>query len=187
VRTIEQSARRISELVKAVKAYSYMDRAPLQEADVHEGLENTLTMLAHRLEGVQVNRDYDRQLPMICCYGSELNQVWTHLFTNAADALNGSGEIVVQTSQVDGHVAVEITDSGPGIPEAIRSRIFEPFFSTKGMYDRNGLGLLNSHRIVTDRHGGSITFDSQPGRTSFRVVLPIEPPKRAISSGAPIQ
>ena len=177
--TVEQSTSRISELVKAVKGYSYMDRAPLQEIDVHEGLENTLTILHHKLKyGIAVTRKYNPDLPQICAYGSELNQVWTNLIDNAIDAMKGEGKLTIQTKRVHDSVLVEIADTGPGIPLEIQSRIFEPFFSTKGVGEGTGLGLDIARRIVVQRHQGDIRVISQPGNTRFRVCLPTKPPQR---------
>ena len=178
VNEVEQSTARISELVKAVKAYSYMDQAPLQEVDVHEGLENTLTILNHKLKhGITVKRAYDQNLPRICAYGSELNQVWTNLIDNAIDAMKGQGELTIRTAREHDNVKIEIADNGPGIPSAIQSRIFEPFFTTKGVGEGTGLGLDIARRIIVQKHHGDIRFDSKPGETRFRVCLPIKPPK----------
>ena len=171
---ISQSTARISELVKAVKAYSYMDRAALQEVDVHEGIDCTLTILSHKLKGgVVVTREYDRSLPRISAYGSELNQVWTNLIDNAIDAMGGRGRIWVRTSRENDHVLVEIADNGPGIPPDIQPRIFEPFFTTKGVGEGTGLGLDISYRVVVAMHHGDISFFSKPGDTRFQVRLPI--------------
>ena len=170
---IEQSTKRISELVKAVKSYSYMDQTPLQQLDIHEGLESTLTMLGHKLKGLTVTRDYDRNLPRIMAYGNELNQVWTNLLDNAADAAKPEGTICVKTSRDDGQIVVTISDNGKGIAPEVQPRIFEPFFTTKGVGSGTGLGLMISNRIVADRHSGEIEFESKPGRTEFRVRLPI--------------
>ena len=172
---IEQSTARISDLVKAVKAYSYMDQAPLQEVDVHQGIENTLTILNHKLKkGIVVKRDYDKSIPRICVYGSELNQVWTNLIDNAIDAMDGKGQLTIRTSRDNNCILVEIADNGLGIPPAIQSRIFEPFFTTKGVGKGTGLGLEIAYRIVVKRHKGDIHFESKPGDTCFRVYLPIE-------------
>ncbi|MDB6109447.1 MAG: Cyclic nucleotide-binding protein [Pedosphaera sp.] len=171
---IEQSTKRISELVKAVKSYSYMDQTPLQQVDVHEGLESTLTMLGHKLKGVEVVRDYDRTLPRLMAYGSELNQVWTNLLDNAADAVKPDGKICVRTFQDDGQVVVAIRDTGKGIPPEAQAHMFEPFFTTKGVGSGTGLGLMISNRIVAERHEGEIEFESKPGLTEFRVRLPIK-------------
>jgi signal transduction histidine kinase len=173
---VEKSTGRISELVGAMKQYSYMDKASLREVDVHDGLENTLTILGHKLKkGVDVERDYDRNLPHIYAHGGELNQVWTNIVDNAADAMKGEGWLLIRTSQEDSCVVVEITDSGPGVPKEIQNRIFEPFFTTKGVGEGTGLGLDIARRIVVGRHGGDIRVDSKPGETRFRVRLPLDP------------
>ena len=180
---VERSTSRIAELVNAVKAYSYEGRGPLQDIDIHEGLESTLTMLSHKLKGVTLIRDYDRSLPPIPGYGNELNQVWTNLIDNAIDAVNGRGEVRVRTGREDHQLLVEIHDNGPGIPEDIRPHLFEPFFTTKGVGKGTGLGLIISYRIVADRHRGEIEFESGQGHTVFFVRLPMtrqstsEPPK----------
>jgi signal transduction histidine kinase len=150
-----------------------MDQAPVQEIDVHEGIENTLIILGHKLDGIEVSRDYDRNLPRISAYGSELNQVWTNLIDNALHALNGRGQIRIRTARENGSVLVEITDNGPGIPDEIRGRIFEPFFTTKAVGQGTGLGLNLVHRIVVKQHHGDIEVYSEPGNTRFVVHLPI--------------
>lgn len=168
-----QTTERISQIVHAIKSYTYLDQAPLLEVDVHEGLENTLIIMQHKLKkGVTVKREYSADLPHIEAYASELNQVWTNIIDNAVDAMNGRGEIKIKTYQEDQHVVVEITDNGPGIPEDIQSRIFEPFFTTKAPGQGTGLGLHISHDIIANRHHGQLLVESQPGETTFKVALP---------------
>ncbi|MFH7030432.1 MAG: sensor histidine kinase [Heteroscytonema crispum UTEX LB 1556] len=175
INEIEQSTARISDLVKAIKGYSYMDQAPLQELDVHEGIENTLLILNHRIKkGIIVNREYDRTLPPICAYGSELNQVWTNLVDNAIDAMDGKGDLTIRTSKENNCILVEISDTGIGIPPAVKSRVFEPFFTTKEVGKGTGLGLEIAYKIIVERHKGDIHFESKPGDTRFRVRLPIK-------------
>ncbi len=145
----------------------------MQEVDIHEGIESTLTMLAHKLKNVKVVRAFDRSLPPIMAYGSELNQVWTNLIDNAIHAVNGTGKICMGTSLEDNQIVVEIVDNGPGIPADVQPRLFEPFFTTKPVGTGTGLGLVISNRIVGDRHGGEIEFDSKPGETRFKVRLPL--------------
>jgi signal transduction histidine kinase len=171
---VEQSSERVADLVKAVKAYSFMDQAPRQEVDVHDGLDSTLTMLGHKLKGIRVTRCYDRSCPPIQAFGSELNQVWTNLIDNAADATGDRGEIRVSTACERDNLLVEIADNGPGIPPELRERIFEPFFTTKGVGKGTGLGLVTSFRIVVGRHGGDLRVDSRPGDTRFQVRLPFD-------------
>ncbi|WP_026735028.1 sensor histidine kinase [Fischerella sp. PCC 9605] len=174
INDIEQSTARISELVKAIKGYTYMDQAPLQEIDVHEGIENTLLIFHCRIKrGIIVHRKYDRTLPRISAYASELNQVWTNLIDNAIDAMDGKGELTICTYKENNCIIVEIADTGIGIPEAIQSRIFEPFFTTKGVGKGTGLGLEIAYRIVVNRHKGDIYVESKPGDTRFRVCLPM--------------
>jgi signal transduction histidine kinase len=170
---VEQSTGRIAELVKAVKSYSFMDQTPMQELDIHEGLESTLTMLGHKLKNVTVVRAFDRSVPRIMAYGGELNQVWTNLIDNAISAVNGNGKICVGTSLEHDQVVVEIVDNGPGIPPEVQARMFEPFFTTKSVGTGTGLGLVISNRIIGNRHGGEIEFESKPGETRFKVRLPL--------------
>jgi signal transduction histidine kinase len=172
-REVEASAGRISELVRAIKEYTYMDQAPEQEVDIHHGLESTLTMLNFRLKhGVEVKREFDPSLPHVFAHGSELNQVWTNLIDNALDAMGGKGELRIRTARELDSILVEITDNGSGIPDQVKPHVFEPFFTTKGVGDGTGMGLDTVYRIVR-AHRGDISFDSQPGRTSFQVRLPI--------------
>jgi signal transduction histidine kinase len=172
-RTLVTSTTRISELIGAVKAYTYMDQSPTQEVDIHEGLENTLIMLRHKLADVTVRREYDRSLPHITVHGSEMNQVWTHLIDNAIDAVNHHGEVRLRTWRDEDWIVVEIRDNGIGIPPEIQSRIFEPFFTTKDTGRGTGLGLDTVRRIVVERHRGTVRFESVPGDTRFQVYLPI--------------
>ncbi len=173
VKEIEQSMTRISDLVRAIKEYSYMDRADMQEVDVHQGLENTLVILGHKLKrGVTVIREYADDLPRISAYGGALNQIWTNLIVNAIDAMNGQGNLWIRTSAKSDHILVEIGDDGPGIPPEIQGRIFEPFFTTKPQGEGTGLGLDTVYRIV-QKHQGAIRFQSEPGDTCFQVRLPL--------------
>jgi signal transduction histidine kinase len=173
-REIEVSTGRISELVRAIKEYTYMDQAPEQEVDVHRGIDNTLTMLKFRLKhGVEVKREFDTTIPRIFARGSELNQVWTNLIDNAIDAMSGRGQLIIRTSRELDFVLVEIIDSGSGIPDAAKSHIFEPFFTTKGVGDGTGIGLDTVYRIVRG-HRGEVSFESRPGRTNFQVRLPLK-------------
>jgi len=177
LKEIEQSTLRISELVKAIKTYSYMDQAPIQEIDVHEGLESTLTILGHKLKAgsITVTREYDRTLPRISAYGSELNQVWTNIIDNAIDAIGERhGNILLRTKRENNNIVVEISDDGPGIPQNNQSRIFEQFFTTKGVGKGTGLGLSISYRIIVEMHKGDISFSSKPGDTRFEIRLPMK-------------
>jgi signal transduction histidine kinase len=180
---IEESSGRVSELVKAIKTYTHMDRASSKEVDVAAGLDSTLVMLGHKLKkgDVQVVREYEEGLPPVCGHAGELNQVWTNLLDNAIDAVEGHGRIRVRASRENGRVIVEISDDGPGIPEEVRTRMFEPFFTTKDVGKGTGLGLDISRRVVVDDHGGDIRVDSRPGETRFEVRLPIAPDAREAS------
>jgi signal transduction histidine kinase len=171
---IKTATARISELVGAIKEYSYMDQASVQELDVHKGLENTLLILKYKLrkKDITVTRDYDPSLPRIKAYGSELNQVWTNLIVNAVDAMSSGGKLKVRTKREPTDIMIEIRDNGAGIPPEVRSRIFEPFFTTKAVGEGTGLGLDTVARIVR-KHRGNIRFESKPGDTCFQVRLPI--------------
>jgi signal transduction histidine kinase len=170
---IESGTSRISDLVRAIKEYTYMDQTPLQNVDIVKSLETTLTILNHKLKhGVVVERDYQKIPLLVNSFGSELNQVWTNLIDNAIDAMGGDGKLRVRTYREDNSVVVEITDSGPGISKEIQSHIFEPFFTTKGVGEGTGLGLDTVQRVVK-KHRGDIQVDSRPGQTSFQVWLPV--------------
>ncbi len=172
-------ANRISTLVQSMKSYSYMDRAAQQQINIHDGIEDTLRLFAFKLKhGITVERKYDQTLPEIMAFGSELNQVWTNLIDNAIDALNErtSGEspkIIIRTCEKNGCLRVEVEDNGPGIPDEIKNRLTEPFFTTKPMGKGSGLGLDVVRRIVENRHEGSLMIESIPGRTCFIVLLPL--------------
>jgi len=170
---VEKSAARIGDVVHSVRSYSFMDQAPRQEIDLHTGLDDTLAIMAFQLRGLRVRKEYDRTLPRMEAYGSELNQVWTNLLDNAADAAGALGEITIRTAREGDFALVEIRDNGPGIPEAVRERLFEPYFTTKAIGKGTGIGLVTSRRIVTARHGGTIQVLSQPGDTRFQVRLPL--------------
>jgi len=173
---IKNSITRISDLVSAVKSYSYVDQTPVQNVDIHKGIESTLTILQHKLRNADINiiREYDSNLPRINAYGNELNQVWTNLIDNAIDGIGEHGIISIRTkNEGSDHVLVEIADNGSkGIPENIKSRIFEPFFTTKDPGKGTGLGLSISHRIITETHRGDIRVYSRPGETRFQIRLP---------------
>ena len=171
---IGQGAGRISEIVKALKSYSYLDQAPVQAVDVHEGLDNTLLILRNKLRsGISVRREYAPDLPKIQAYGSELNQVWTNIIDNAADALGEQGAITIRTRLDSQWVVVKIGDDGPGMPPEVQSRIFDPFFTTKPPGQGTGLGLDISYNIVVHKHRGDIKVTSQSGETCFAVWLPV--------------
>ncbi len=171
---IGQGTGRISELVKALKSYTYLGQSPIQSVDIHEGLDNTLVILRSKLApDVVVRRDYAADLPRIEAYGSELNQAWTNLIDNAIDAMGGRGEITLRTRRDGGWVVVEIEDNGPGIPETIQPHIFDPFFTTKQPGQGTGLGLNISHNIIVQKHKGRVDVTSQPGKTCFAVRLPL--------------
>jgi signal transduction histidine kinase len=174
---VHESTLRISELVKAIKEYSWMDTVAERELDIHSGIENTLTILKHRLRGeIRVDRHYDPDLPRICGHGGELNQVWTNLINNAIEAMlpqPGEKTLRIRTAVQSEDILVEILDTGPGIPPEIQDRIFEPFFTTKAQNEGTGLGLDLVFRIVR-KHQGDIRFESRPGRTCFQVRLPLQ-------------
>ncbi len=170
---IESSTSRISDLVGAIKEYTFMDQAPIQNVDIVKTLETTLTILNHKLKhGVTVQRDYQKIPLLVNSFGSELNQVWTNLIDNAIDAMAGKGELRVRTYREDNCVVVEIADNGPGISAEVEPHIFEPFFTTKAVGEGTGLGLDTVQRIVK-KHRGSIQVQSEPGDTRFQVWLPL--------------
>jgi len=170
---IESSTARISDLVSAVKQYTFMDQAPVQNVDIVKTLETTLTILNHKLKrGIKVVREYHHVPLLVNSFGSELNQVWTNIIDNAIDAMGGHGELRVRTDRDDSCVVVEIGDNGPGIPPDIEPHIFEPFFTTKGVGEGTGLGLDTVQRIVK-RHRGTIKVLSKPGDTRFQIWLPL--------------
>lgn len=173
---IGAGAGRISDIVKALKSYSYLDQAPVVAVDIHEGLENTLLILGHKLRShVTVKREYANPLPKIEAFGAELNQVWTNIIDNAADAIGErDGTVTIRTRQEDGWVVVEIEDDGPGIPEEIQPRIFDAFFTTKPPRMGTGLGLNISYNIVVHKHRGEINVTSKPGKTCFQIRLPMQ-------------
>ncbi|HYO75961.1 MAG TPA: ATP-binding protein, partial [Thermoanaerobaculia bacterium] len=170
---IESAASRISELIRSVKEYSYMDQAPIQEVEIHRGLDSTLVMLGHKLKAksIGIERAFDTALPPIEAYGAELNQVWTNLIDNAIDAMSDGGRLELRTYTRGDDVTVEVIDDGAGIAPEVRPHIFEPFFTTKAVGEGTGLGLDVVFRIV-QRHHGRIDVQSQPGRTVFTVRLP---------------
>ena len=173
IRVIGEGAGRISAIVGALKSYSYLDQAPIQNVDIHASLNNTLLMFNDRLQnGITVHRNYDGGLPVIEAYGSELNQVWTNIIDNAILAMNGQGEITLTTSHDNDRVVVELADNGSGIPADIQSRIFDPFFTTRPPGKGTGLGLNISHKIIVEKHHGEISVTSEPGLTCFQVKLP---------------
>lgn len=172
---IADSAERMSNIVKSVKEYSYLDQAPLQEVDLHDGLENTLSILRNKWkQGITINRNYARDLPKIEAYASELNQVWTNIIDNAIDAMNGQGELTLCTYGEPDHLCVEICDNGPGIPAHVMPRIFDAFYTTKPMGKGTGLGLHISYNIIVLKHHGRLTVESKPGYTCFKIALPFQ-------------
>jgi len=183
VHEVEQSTARISELVKAIKEYSYMDQAPEQEIDVNAGLDSTLTIMSYKIKktSVTVQREYDRALPRVCAWGSELNQAWTNLIDNALDAMSGNGadsvrRLTVRTARDPEGVLVVIGDTGSGIPKEIREKIYDPFFTTKGVGEGTGLGLDIVRRVM-QKHRADIRLESSPGDTRFQVRLPLSRPR----------
>lgn len=171
--TIESSTSRISDLVHAIKEYTFMDQAPVLNVDIVKTLETTLTILNFKLKhGITVQRDYDSVPLLVNSFGSELNQVWTNIIDNAIDAMSGRGELRIRTYRDDACAVVEIGDTGPGISPEILPHIFEPFFTTKGVGEGTGLGLDTVQRIVK-KHAGNIQVTSKPGDTRFQVWLPL--------------
>jgi PAS domain S-box-containing protein len=181
---IGQGTGRISEIVGALKSYSYLGQAPIQAVNVHEGLDNTLVILRNKLKhGIEITRRYGGDVPRISAFGSELNQVWTNLIDNAADAMDGRGHIEIRTRRDGDWVLVEIEDDGPGIPRHIQHQVFDPFFTTKEPGKGTGLGLSTTYSIITEKHHGTIAVRSAPGKTCFSVRLPIQPTAAVVPQG----
>jgi signal transduction histidine kinase len=181
---VKDSTRRVSDLVAAVKSYSQMDRASLQQVDVKDGLESTLVMLGHKMgPGVTVERRYSPDVPRIEAFAGELNQVWTTIIDNALDAIDGAGTLRIETRSDGSEVVVEIGDTGPGMSPEVAGRAFEAFYTTKDVGKGTGLGLDTARRIVVDRHGGRIGIDSRPGETVLWVRIPVGPRERLSSAG----
>jgi len=170
---VKESTQRVSNLVAAVRSYSQLDRASVQRTDVTEGLQSTVTVMAHRLTGITVTREFAADLPEIEAIPGELNQVWTNLIDNAVDAMDGSGTLRLSVTATERDVVVEIGDTGPGVPDDVIGHVFEPFFTTKDVGRGTGLGLDISRRIVVDRHAGDISVERRAGETVFSVRLPI--------------
>jgi signal transduction histidine kinase len=177
VHQVEEGTRRMSAIIKALRSYAYLDRAPVQDVDVTTGIDDTLLLLTHRLEGIRVVREYAEDLPTIEAVGSELNQVWTNLIDNAACAIVDSGRtdgvIVIRVFCEEDTLVVEVEDNGAGIPPEATARVFDSFFTTKPPGSGTGLGLSISYEIVVHEHRGDIGFTSEPGRTVFRVEIPM--------------
>ncbi|GAA2826544.1 ATP-binding protein [Kribbella solani] len=181
---IDDSVTRISTLVGAAKQYSQIDRAPYQTVDLRELLKSTLVMMSGKLQGYQLVKEFDPDVPAIPAYAAELNQVWTNIIDNAVSAMGGAGTLTIRTRRDGAYAVVEIGDTGPGIPEEIRRRIFEPFFTTKPIGEGTGLGLDISWRIVVKKHHGDLRVESEPGRTVFKIVLPLDPERELESDPA---
>lgn len=181
VRELAESTDQMSRLVRAVKQYAYMDRGEVVQADLRDGLENTLTILGHKLKQttIEVTRDYDESLGPVLVHGAELNQVWTNLLANAIEALGSSGRIAITTRRDGDCAEVDIADDGPGIPADVRDRVFDPFFTTKDVGQGTGLGLDTARRIVVERHHGTLALESRPGETVFRVRVPLDAAARS--------
>ena len=174
---IAAAARRISDIVAAMRSYTYLDRGTWQTVDVTEGIESTVVLMRSKLGDMRVERRYAPDVPQIEVRGNELNQVWTNVIDNAIDATGGGGTLVIRTSAVDGWVVVELEDDGPGMAPGVAGRVFDPFFTTKPPGGGTGLGLSISHTIVVRQHGGRMSVESGPGRTAFRVELPVVRPR----------
>jgi signal transduction histidine kinase len=170
---IQDATGRISALVASVKQYAYLGGSSVQDVDVHVGLDSTVVMLGHKLQGVQVVREYDRTLPKVPAYAAELNQVWTNLIDNAADAMGGHGRLLLRTRREGESVVVDICDDGPGVPDAVQPQVYNAFFTTKAPGEGSGLGLDSARRIVEKRHRGRLSFTTGSDGTTFEVRLPL--------------
>ena len=170
---IQDATGRISTLVASVKQYAYLGGSSVQEVDVHVGLDSTVVMLGHKLQGVEVVREYDRTLPKVPAYAAELNQVWTNLIDNAADAMGGRGRLLLRTRREGDSAVVDVCDDGPGMPDAVQPQVFDAFFTTKAPGEGSGLGLDSARRIVEKRHHGRLSFSTGVDGTTFEVRLPL--------------
>ena len=170
---IQDATGRISALVASVKQYAYLGGSSVQEVDVHVGLDSTVVMLGHKLQGVEVVREYDRTLPKVPAYAAELNQVWTNLIDNAADAMGGRGRLLLRTRREGDCAVVDVCDDGPGMPDAVQPQVFDAFFTTKAPGEGSGLGLDSARRIVEKRHRGRLSFTTGVDGTTFEVRLPL--------------
>jgi signal transduction histidine kinase len=179
-----EGAQRISDIVAAMRSYSYLDRGAIQVVDVTEGIDSTLVLLGSQLKGMNIRRDYGSDVPRIPVRGTELNQVWTNIIANAVDATGGNGTLTVRTSREGDHVVVELEDDGPGMAPGVAERVFEPFFTTKPPGKGVGLGMNVSYNIVVLKHGGELSVRSSPGSTVFRASLPIAGPPESDASTA---
>jgi signal transduction histidine kinase len=176
VAAVSESSSRIFHIINSIKDYSYMDQAPIQDVDLVQSLENTLTMLRPQLQKMVIVRDYEPDMPPITAYGGELSQVWTALIENAIYATKGQGTLKLIT-RLQGEMAfIDIWDDGVGIEPALSSRIFEPFFTTKPLGQGLGLGLDLVRRILS-KHFGSVAVQSKPHSTCFQVRLPLARPQ----------
>jgi signal transduction histidine kinase len=178
VAEVDEGSKRLSELVGALKSYSFLDQAPVQEVDVPRGIEDTLLILKSKTKNIEIERTYAENLPLITAYGSQLNQVWTNLIDNASDSLRDSEtpdpRITIEAIERDGCIVVTIEDNGPGIPPEVRERIFEAFYTTKEPGKGTGLGLDTVYSIVVKQHRGAVDVDSKPGQTKFIVKIPMD-------------
>ena len=172
IRELSISGHAISEVVTAVKAYTRLDQAPIQEVDIHEGIDQALVILRHKLRGVTIDRQYAPDLPRIMVYAGEINQVWSNLIDNAASAMAGIGTLTIRTRLDAGDIVIEVQDTGPGIPKESQDCIFDPFFTTKPPGEGTGIGLALTFNVVR-KHGGDIRLESEPGCTCFEVRLPV--------------
>jgi len=172
---IGEGTGRITEIVRSLKSYSHLDEAPIQSVDIHEGLNDTLVMLRSQLKGgITVQKNFDKNLPSIMAYGSELNQVWTNIIDNSISAMKGKGTITIKTFKGDQCLVIQIKDNGPGIPEDLIGKVFDPFFTTKLPGEGTGLGLNISHNIIVQKHKGKISVNSGPEGTCFEIKLPLD-------------
>ncbi len=175
---VDEGSKRLSELVGALKSYSFLDQAPVQEVDVPKGIEDTLLILKSKTRDITVDREYAEELPKITAYGSQLNQVWTNLIDNASDSLRDAGTedplITIRAIERADCIIVTIEDNGPGIPPEVKDRIFEAFYTTKEPGKGTGLGLDTVYSIVVNQHRGAVNVDSEPGSTRFTVKIPAD-------------
>lgn len=175
LKDLEEASNRISTLVGAIKSHVHMDRTnDWLPTNIHTGIENTITLWGHKIreKNITVKKLFCESLPSIDGYVGELNQVWSNLVDNAIYAMDKDGELLIETTSNDHAVTVRFTDNGRGIPNEISAHIFEPYFTTKNAGEGSGIGLDIVNRIIKNHHG-NIDVSSEPGRTEFKITLPI--------------
>ena len=174
VNAIKEGATRTAEIVKGLRSFSRLDETELKQASIHDGINSTLVLLNSKIESdrITITKDYDLTIPEIECFPGQLNQVFMNIISNAIDSITGKGTITIKTRNLDSDVEIKIIDTGKGMSEEVKSKIFQPFFTTKGLGEGTGLGLSITFGII-DKHEGKITVDSKKGKgTAFTILIP---------------